>query len=269
MNKLTITCLSLLLAVFVTARTTYIPTYTGYIQIAMGTDSIYAESEDIGLGLVSQDKSIRISICHEEVDEVKVKTIKRLKRAASWASVAVAFSAASAGLNATGRDGSSAIRYVNSLQTMHYSANLAQFASINAQAAQKLIIDFVIENLSDKEIAVAEMNRGRVWYILPRHSIKLEAANPDVALLRISNSDPFDQAIKYATVGAGSYLTKVSLDYEDDDYWTYPHYETKMDTTLWTEVTKKVGYIVKSKDTFHETIMGPDAYKTFKKSLKK
>lgn len=202
------------------SKTTYIPTYYGLIRIAMGTDTIATHDKTVFVGLISQDSTVAISINHEVVDADKVKAIKRARRIAGWATASAVLSGVSACLN-TGNTPAAAARRIESLRNMEISADLAKFAYAASDQEKVLQINFTIENLSDNEISVADMERGLVWYILPHQYLNLSSFNPDMANLRIANTDPFHQDVKYVVMEAGSSVSKQEIKYENEECWIW------------------------------------------------
>lgn len=207
---------SFFLYLAIQAKTTYIPTYRSFIQIKQnGNDSVMAQSKLDKLELMAQDGSFSITLIYEDVDKEKVKAIKRAKAAAGWMTFAALMSGVSAGFNAT--------YYNNALTTyidMRRTENIAVlsgFMHAVSKAEQRLTVDFFIDNLSDKELMVADLARGLTWFIQPHTSMQFSLANPGIERLRIS--DLHHSSVKYADIIGGNSVRKETIEWEDDDCW--------------------------------------------------
>ena len=127
--------------------------------------------------------------------------------------------------------------------------------------------EYMIENTSDKEIVVNDLNRGLVWYIPPQSYLLLNMGKlPQACLLRIANTDPLHPAIKYVTIGSASFSLKFTIAYEDEDCWIFLLNEESQDDND-DEIpdfsrlmgvsnnTLRVRYIKRDKDSFQDTHM--------------
>lgn len=203
MNRIKIILLTAVLfaCIIVEAKTTYIPKYRSYIHIVDKGDTVSVANILPDLELDDKDGLFSIRIGHEEVTAEKVMAIKRGKRVAGWATL----SAVMSGVSAAFSD--------NSLQFMIRSTNaklsseLAGLYSANAYAEKNLDIYMWVDNTTDDELVVNDMDRGLIWYILPHQSLKLKLYNPDASRLRISDSK--NDIIRYAVVAAGSSVSKM------------------------------------------------------------
>lgn len=204
------------------SKTTYIPYYQSQIIFIQNQDTIDYTAVTQFAGLCTPDSTLRITVIHEDVDKDKVKLIKRLKRAAGWATVAATFGGISTSLNPV-RSPMQIKSYVNTLMLTKSSIDLSYYANLNAEAEMTLGIDYMLENHGNHEIQIADLQRGLIWYLRPNEYVKLRAYNPDIARFRISNADPrLPQDIRYVTITAASILQKRTIQYEDDNYWIYP-----------------------------------------------
>lgn len=102
------------------------------------------------------------------------------------------------------------------------ATKLAAIFAAGAKAEQSLDIIVWIDNTTDDELMVCDMERGLTWWILPRQSMQLKLNNPEALLLRIS--DPQSHRVRYATVLAGNKMTKWEIDLETEEYWYSPVY---------------------------------------------
>ena len=194
-------------------KTTYIPTYSSYIYLQQGNDSITVSNIKASLELESFDKLFTISVHHEEMSEEKVKSIKRAKAKAGWSTFNTVMS-----VLAPGQRGSIFSR----IQDVRQSTTLLKMDKDNANSEKVPRIEIWVDNNSNKELIVNDMIRGLAWYIRPKESIQFEIANPEVARLRVSDID--NHNIQYATICVGSTIRKENLAWEDDDCWIIYEY---------------------------------------------
>lgn len=215
MRKLLIIIAATLL-MSVQAATTYIPTYSSFIQITrLGTDSVMAENNFEELELMAQDSSFSITLVHENVDKDKVKAIKRAKAAAGWMTFAAVMSGFSAGFN-SGYTNNALMTYIDMRRTENIAA-LSGVMHVKAKNEEYLNIEFFIDNLTERELMVADLARGLTWYILPHTSMQFSMENPGIERLRISYLD--HTSVKYADIIGGNYVKKEDIEWEDDDCW--------------------------------------------------
>lgn len=237
-------------------KSTYIPKYKSYIHIVNGADTIVVSNsqEDLSLSEASGLFSIRIE--HEIVTQEKVKAIKRAKRAAGW----MEFSAVMSGMSTAFSNNS--LQYMVRSTTTYLTAQLADIYAANAKAEEVLDLYVWIDNKSDGEIMVNDMDRGLIWCILPRQSLKLKLNNPEASRLRIS--DPKNDFVRYANVMAGSSITKWDVAWEDEDCWICCVY--KEETYSHDEFLSH--YIKISKADYSEEEMSVKEFNAFKKRQK-
>jgi hypothetical protein len=241
-----------------TAKTTYIPTYRSYIHIVSGSDTTAVSNNLTDLRLVDESAMFCISIEHEDVSKEKVKSIKRAKMAAGWATFATVMSSVSSAFSENNLQ-----FVVRSTNTM-LCADLADFYVANAKTEETLTIRAYIDNTTDGELMVNDMERGLTWYILPKQTLILQMHNPDVACLRIS--DPKNSQVKYAAIAAGSIVKKWEIGWEDDNCWIVAVYK-EMDTP---DVPPLLGYKrIRKYDFTEEPMMSIDDFYEFKRSKKK
>ena len=240
------------------AKTTYIPTYMSYLHIVTGVDTLTATNKLDTLELADPEGLFVLRIDHEDVTKEKVKAIKRAKRAAGWAT----FSAVMNGVSTAFSDNS--LEYMVRSTNTQITATIADIYSANAKAEQKLGIDMWIDNTTDSELMVCDMERGLVWWVLPRQSIQLTLNNPEASRLRISDAQ--SRVVRYVSALAGSKVTKYEIDLETDEYWYSPVYK---EINAPHDDKNLLRYIRISKRDYSETDMMPADFKELKKSLKK
>lgn len=233
MNRRLFTILYLLFAVIycLSAKTTYIPNYYTQINI-QGADGKYVDSTYMrDLEYYPEDDRYTITVRHEAPTTDDIKAIKSMKAAIGWTTASAILSAgAAAWLNPmiTSWD---AVHYMNSMGNM-VSSSFMHVAAMNAaQEMQKMPITLFVNNNSEREMTVNDMNRGLTWYIPPHSFIQLRVGNPDVNKLRIAYADCENQKVDYVTIQACNTLFKQTIEYEDDTRWIYPIRKTLNDET--------------------------------------
>ena len=266
-NKYFLAIVILFLCLSVQAKTTYIPTYRSVIQIKQNSiDSVMAQSNLEMLELMAQDGSFSITILHEDVDNEKVKAIKRAKAAAGWMTFAALMSGVSAGFSATYYN-NALTTYIDMRRTESIAV-LSGFMYAVSKAEQRLTIDFFIDNLSNEELMVADLARGLTWYIQPHTSMQFSLANPGIERLRIS--DLHHSSVKYADIIGGNSVRKETIEWEDDDCWIVRKYEGNSDENEEDESSsiREYRYHYIDKATFDSREMPMTELKEFKKTHK-
>ena len=130
------------------------------------------------LDLKAKDERFSISVQHEDVTREKVKAIKRAKAAAGWAAFNSVMAVASPGNRGS---------VFSRIQDIKTSAILTEMANDNASAEEILKIEVWIENLTNDELMVADMDRGSIWYMQPHQTLAVAIPNPCETILRISD----------------------------------------------------------------------------------
>lgn len=246
------------LALNVTAKTTYLPIYRSLITLTEPSgNTLNEESHAMITTIMPENKHFRLSVVHEEMTELKVKSIKKAKRAAGWMAASAILSSVSAFTSgsAAGFDGRIANARISSMMAGMYAAN--------AKAEQVLHVQIQFENLGNEEMMVADIERGLVWYIRPGTNFVMDLPNPDAAQLRISPALNIGKDIYYATVCGGSSIRKWAVEYEDDDCWVVTSLENSNDYDLY--FLKDNEYIRIDKDSFEERVITHKELKTIKK----
>ena len=240
----------------VVAKTTYIPKYRSYIHIVNGSDTTAATNNIMDLRLNEDDGMFCIYIEHEDVTKEKVKSIKRAKRAAGWAT----FSAVMSGVSTVFSQNS--LQYLVRSTNTRIASQLADIYNENANAEQNLLIDIWIANTSEEEIMINDIERGLIWYVRPSQNLHLQLNNPDVANLRVSDIN--NKNVRYAMIAAGSTVMKRAIEWEDNECWI-------------SAIMKNIGYEYQvldkyvriSKDDYTETEMSIDQFKAYMKEAKR
>ena len=257
MRRVWIMMIAMALQQCLQAKTTYIPTYRNYLNIVNGGDTLEVSNNLDTLQLADLEGMFVLRIDQEDVTKEKVKAIKRQKRTAGWAT----FGAIMSGVSTAFSDNS--LEYFTRSTTTQITSKLADIYSTNARAEQILAIDLWIDNMTDDELMVCDMERGLTWWVLPNQSVKLRLNNPEVAQLRIS--DPQSQHIRYATVLTGSKVTKWEIEQETDDYLYSPVYKPDVPH----ESSNLLHYIRIGKRDYSEVKLSKEEYWSIKKSMKK
>ena len=239
------------------SKTTYIPTYRSYIHIVNGTDTISVDGNLSELEMAEDGGLFTIRIEHEEVTKEKVKSIKRAKAAAGWAGFAAVLSGVSTAFS------NNSLQYYIRSRNERMTMDLATMYAENADNEQTLVIELWIDNPTDSELMVNDMERGLTWYILPKQSIYLKVNNPEAARLRIS--DVHNSFVRYVTAAAGSSLKKWDIGWEDDECWVVEVY--KENSAHFPE--NQICYRRISKTDFSENDISIRDFSDFKKAKKK
>lgn len=252
------------------AKTTYIPTYRSYIHIVNGTDTMSVDGNLSELELAEPSGLFTIHIEHEEVTKDKVKAIKRAKAAAGWAGFAAVMSGVSMAFS------SNSLQYYIRSKNEKITTDLAEIYAANSENEQILKIELLIDNNTESELVVNDMERGLTWYILPRQTMNLKVNNPEAANLRIS--DIHNTFIRYVSAAVGSSVKKSEVDWEDDDCWIIAVYQqniSKHPTPAEAKYTARkpkpdgfLGYRRVSKVDFTESEISEDDYRAYKKAKK-
>ena len=269
--KAKVLLLALMCCLPAVGKTTYIPTYRSYIHIVNGGDTISVDGNLSELEITEANGFFTIRIEHEEVTKEKVKSIKRAKAAAGL----MAFSTVMSGVSTAFSNNT--LQYYMRSTNERLTAELATMYAGNADHEQLLAIELWIDNPTDSELMVNDMERGLTWYILPKQSMNLKVNNPDAACLRIS--DVRNSFIRYVSAVAGSSVKKQEVDWEDEDCWimgvykqTLPKNPTPADAIYTARKPRPdgfLGYRRISKIDFTESEISEDDFRAYKKKKKK
>lgn len=250
----------------VLSKTTYVPHYFGKITIDDGTNIVNDSSKVRDFYMEAPDGRYSITILHDSVTQERVKKIKRLKAAAGWSAASAIFSGLAVVLNPL-NNARNLNRYIFSKQMMYSSTMVGLSAEMEAEELQHVDISIIIENYSDKELTVNDMNRGLIWFIPPYTDLTLTSGNPEINSLRVATNDPYNQQINYITLQTANVLREYEVDYEDKDIWFFP-IMTKviMDDDPDNGIR---GYIKRNKVTMEEELYTIEEGKKLLKELKK
>lgn len=259
------------------AKTTYIPTYYTQINIE-GVDGTCSDSTfRRELNMIATDGRYSITILHDSVTAERVKLIKSMKAAAGWSTAAAVLSGVSTSLNPM-RTSWDAVNYMSDLNSMASSSMLHIAAKENAESLQRVPVNIIVENLSDREMVVNDMKRGLTWYVPAHNYIQLNVGNPEVNKFRIAYADCQDQKKDYITIQAANYLEKQTISYEDEQAWFVPKYSTsgngqnisvgRVGTGIVDAEIKLDHYERVNKVTFEHISYTIDEFKNLKKAIK-
>ena len=255
----------LCLALTASARTGKIPSYKSFVYWIQSTDTVYSEGNALLFESSSPDATVMVRVRHE--DWKNTVTEKSILRMAPWHAVV----SQRRGIRAIvhqGHANTDAMMPMKKVPGMMPNALMINnLAKETDKYEMNFATEYMIENTSDKEIVVNDLNRGLVWYIPPQCYLLLNMGKlPQACLLRIANTDPLHPAIKYVTIGSASFSLKFTIAYEDEDCWIFLLNEESQDDND-DEIpdfsrlmgvsnnTLRVRYIKRDKDSFQDTHM--------------
>ena len=255
----------LCLALTAFARTGKIPSYKSFVYWIQSTDTTYSEGNTLLFESSSPDGTVTVRVRHE--DWKNTVTEKSILRMAPWHAVV----SQRRGIRAIvhqGHANTDAMMPMKKVPGMMPNALMINnLAKVTDKYEMNFATEYMIENTSDKEIVVNDLNRGLVWYIPPQCYLLLNMGKlPQACLLRIANTDPLHPAIKYVTIGSASFSLKFTIAYEDEDCWIFLLNEESQDDNN-DEIpdfsrlmgvsnnTLRVRYIKRDKDSFQDTHM--------------
>ena len=253
------------LALTASARTGKIPSYKSFVYWIQSTDTVYSEGNALLFESSSPDATVMVRVRHE--DWKNTVTEKSILRMAPWHAVV----SQRRGIRAIvhqGHANTDAMMPMKKVPGMMPNALMINnLAKETDKYEMNFASEYMIENTSDKEIVVNDLNRGLVWYIPPQSYLLLNMGKlPQACLLRIANTDPLHPAIKYVTIGSASFSLKFTIAYEDEDCWIFLLNEESQDDND-DEIpdfsrlmgvsnnTLRVRYIKRDKDSFQDTHM--------------
>lgn len=253
------------LALTASARTGKIPSYKSFVYWIQSTDTVYSEGNALLFESSSPDATVMVRVRHE--DWKNTVTEKSILRMAPWHAVV----SQRRGIRAIvhqGHANTDAMMPMKKVPGMMPNALMINnLAKETDKYEMNFATEYMIENTSDKEIVVNDLNRGLVWYIPPQCYLLLNMGKlPQACLLRIANTDPLHPAIKYVTIGSASFSLKFTIAYEDEDCWIFLLNEESQDDND-DEIpdfsrlmgvsnnTLRVRYIKRDKDSFQDTHM--------------
>lgn len=254
------------------AKTTYIPTYDNrLVIIENGVMDTLINQQRI-LEKNSSDGLVTIAIVQQVVTPELIKSIKQTKRAAVWAMVAAGLSSASAGMaqgqmNYGYMRGNAVANYVNAHENAESAIQLSQEAREASEELKTLVLDLDVQNNSEKEMLITDMDRGLVWFILPHRHMLIPLAKDEECHFRISSCNPLDENVKYINALGTSTLEKYNVGFESDLFWYVPISE-KAKKGLRFETEESDGYIKIDKESMRMQWLSPTDYKETKQNQK-
>ena len=254
MRKLFFLLLLVYVPLVAAAKWTLVPNYSAAIATREGNDSVYIDGKLSSLYLDDSKGEYRIAVIHETLTMERIKYIKRMESSAAWSGMAAVVAGASS------LTGNWRARYFGKVLTFA-NASLSSACLNNAEAAKVLEVEVYFENTSSRELMVADIDRGRVWYVAAGTALNIKLANPDILQLRISDLN--SSRISYATVGAGSELKQTYVEYETPDDLIFPIRQP--DENDFVEVT---GYMRVHKSSGEHIPMSKEEFKEYKKAHK-
>lgn len=91
-----------------------------------------------------------------------------------------------------------------------------------AEDLKTLMLDLVVRNNSQKEMIITDMDRGRIWFILPNCEVRLPLLKDEECHFRVSSCNPMDENVKYINALGTSTLEKYNIELETDISWYVP-----------------------------------------------
>lgn len=266
-----------LVACVASARNGSIPTYSAFVRWIQGNDTVYHENNNILLESCSPDGTVTIRVRHEEWDNSVSE--KRQELLQPWHGTMSAFKGIRAIIPA-GKSNTDAMMLMHkSMEKTQNALAIDMLSRMTDQLDMNLNSQYMVENSSNREIVVNDLNRGLVWYIPPKSYLIIDAGRlPYACLLRIANTDPLQPAVKYATIGSGCFSMKYTVAYEDEDCWIYTAGQEITVRSSENDFTYAIGlkdtgiksvYIYLDKNTFMETEMTENEVLSFIKKHKK
>lgn len=224
MRRFIILLFSLITLFGVQAKTTYVPFYHTSISVSENGKTNAVESQGCELSVNAFNNCVKFTVLHEIVTKDKVKSIKSAKSNAGWNSFAIAFG-----------------------QGAGTSEALAGSALLNeseraVSESTKLSIQLFIENNSDEDVFVGNINKGVGYWLIPaKGNLTINLENPEWIQLRVSNAYIYDnnverasgwkQKVSYITVSSDSHVEKKNVEFEDDEVLIYSNIDYGFDMT--------------------------------------
>lgn len=209
------------------AKTTYIPTYDNHLTLIENGEISEVKNQLHGASLTSKDGLLYCAIVQQVVSEDLVKAIKNAKSASGWAKVLGGVAAASEVYSDVelyrGRvNGGTIIGRDIARDAEGAAAAASAEAKAQAEELKTLLVDLLVQNHSDKEMLITDMDRGLVWFILPHSEMTIPLAKGVPCHFRVSSASPLDENVKYINANANSTLEKYTVGLETAEYWYVP-----------------------------------------------
>lgn len=268
MKRLCSAAIVALLALASQAKTTYIPTYLNRIILIENGQMDSLTNHRQMLQMDSKDNLVTCFVAQQVVSPELIKAIKQAKRTAGWLSVASALSAGGTTFSEVQMfRGKRGPEYVTGIVEGQHLSNefAASSADAYAQAEEMktLMVDLIVRNNSEKEMLITDMDRGLVWFILPKQETVLPLAKGEACHFRVSSSSPLDENVKYINVSGDSNLEKYTVARETDLFWYIPISE-RTKQSLGFDSPMDDGYIKIDKETMRMTALTTSEYKAIK-----
>lgn len=253
MRKILFTITFCMLTMSLQAKTTYIPTYDNRLILIDNGEVDSLTNKSHSLVMSSKDGLITCTLAQQVVSQELVRDIKRAKSAAGWAMVAAALSSANEGMaqsqmNSGHNKGWAMQNYVNARENTNASLAASADAKAQAEDLKALLVDLVVRNNSQKEMLITDMDRGLVWFVLPKCEVRLPLLKDEECHFRISSCNPLDENVKYINATGTSTLEKYTVGLETDISWYVPISKSSV-KGLRFETEQKNGYIKIDKES--------------------
>ena len=250
------------------AKTTYIPTYDNRLLLIEDGEVDSLTNKAHSLMMSSKDGLITCTLAQQVVSQDLVRDIKRAKSSAGWAMVAAALSSASEGMaqsqmNNGYNKGWAMQNYVNARENTNASLAASADAKAQAEELKTLLLDLVVRNNSSKEMLITDMDRGLVWFVLPKCEVRLPLLKDEECHFRISSCNPLDENVKYINALGTSTLEKYTVGLETDVSWFVP-ISNKVLKSLRFETDQRDGYIKIDKETMAMSVVSEEELKSIK-----
>ena len=98
--------------------------------------------------------------------------------------------------------------YVDARENIDASVAASGDARAVAEDLKTLMLDLVVRNNSQKEMIITDMDRGRIWFILPNCEVRLPLLKDEECHFRVSSCNPMDENVKYINALGTSTLEK-------------------------------------------------------------
>lgn len=275
MTKKVFLMMSLMLCTMlgIQAKTTYIPTYSNRLVLVEGGKTNVVENKLNGASLTSTDGLVYCAIVQQVVDEDLVKSIKNAKSLSGWTKVlsgvaagAEAYSDAKM-ISGHGNFGDVvASKYANEAQ--RGARDVSEGAKAEVEDLKTLLVDLLVQNHSDKEMLITDMDRGLVWFILPHSEMTIPLAKGAECHFRLSSAAPLDENVKYINAFANSTLEKYTVDLETEEFWYIPFSKKTAENLRFTEPVND-GYIRVNKKDLTMAAVTKEEFRSLKEASKK
>lgn len=268
MKRLCSAAIVALLALASQAKTTYIPTYLNRIILIENGQMDSLTNHRQMLQMDSKDNLVSCFVAQQVVSPELIKAIKQAKRTAGWLSVASALSAGGTTFSEVqmfrGKRGPGYIAgYVEGRDMERELEAMSADAYAQAEEMKTLMVDLIVRNNSEKEMLITDMDRGLVWFILPKQETVLPLAKGEPCHFRVSSSSPLDENVKYINVSGDSNLEKYTVAHETDLFWYIPLSE-RTKQSLGFDSPMDDGYIKIDKETMRMTALTTSEFKAIK-----